>query len=270
METIIIATDFSAEAINAAKYIAKAVTGKSYRLVLYNLYNTSIHAQNARLSAMEIDKMFQTQKNKVNEKASTLSEMYHVEVVAHVVAGNFYDELVKCIQQFKAELVVMGMAERSVEQDLLGNTTTAAISMLKFPVLSIPLGAEYNGIKHILFACDIVRGVHKRVLDRVREVAADYNASVEVFHIREKSEEFTQQQDEKHPMEETLSGIQHTYKNVQSSEIIKAIRDEIVASETDLLIMVPYKYGFWDSMLHKSKTRAMASGSKVPLLSLPL
>ncbi|THF53333.1 universal stress protein [Flavobacterium supellecticarium] len=270
MKTIIIATDFSAEAINATKYIAKAITGKAYQLVLYNLYNTSIHAQNARLSAMEIDKMFQAQKNKVNEKASTLSEMYHVEVVAHVVAGNFYDELVKSIQQFNAELVVMGMAERSVEQDLLGNTTTAAISMLKFPVLSIPLGTEYNGIKHILFACDIVRGVHKTVLDRVREVAADYHASVEVFHIREKSEEFMQQQDEKYPMEETLSGIQHTYKNVQSSEIIKAIRDEIVASETDLLIMVPYKYGFWDSMLHKSKTRAMASGSKVPLLSLPL
>lgn len=270
MKTIIVATDFSAEAENAAKYIATAVAGKEYRIVLYHLYNTSIHAQNARLSAGEIDKMFQAKKTKVNEKAGVINEKYHVEVLSHIVPGNFYDELINCIQKYDAELVVMGMAERSIEQDILGNTTTAAISMLKFPVLSIPLGAEYKGIKHILFACDVIRGVHKMILDRVKEVASDYKATVEVFHIREKSEEIARSEEHNSTMEETLSDVHHTYKNVQSSEIIKAIRDEIEASQTDLLVMVPYKYGFWDSMLHKSKTRAMASGNKVPLLSLPL
>lgn len=264
------ATDFSDEANNAAKYIATAVSGKTYRIVLYHLYNTSIHAQNARLSAGEIDKMLQTKKTKVTEKANSLSEMFQVEVVPYVVSGNFYEELVNSIQLFNAELVVMGMAERSFEQDLLGNTTTAAISMLKFPVLSVPIGVEFNGFKHILFACDVVRGVHKKVLDKVKEVAADYNATVEVFHIREKSEELEQQEEQDNALTETLSGVDHTYKNVQSSEIIKAIRDEIELSQTDLLIMVPYKYGFWDSMIHKSKTRVMASGNKVPLLSLPL
>jgi hypothetical protein len=34
--------------------------------------------------------------------------------------------------------------------------------------------------------------------------------------------------------------------------------------------MMPNKYGFWGSLIHRSKTRIMASGSEIPLMSLPL
>ena len=224
MKTIIVATDFSAEADNAMLYAATAVSGKGYKLVLYNLYNTSIHALNARVSADEIDKILLSKKKKLAEVASLVSEVYHTETIPHLASGNFYEELVKCIELYNADMVVMGMAERSLEQDLLGNTTTAVINMLKFPVLSIPLGSEYKGSHHILFACDVVRGVHEKVLERVRSVAADFNASVEVFHVREKLEEIAESGEHNEAFDSKLSEVENTYKKVESSEIIKAIR----------------------------------------------
>ncbi|MFV0572463.1 MAG: universal stress protein, partial [Xanthomarina gelatinilytica] len=71
-------------------------------------------------------------------------------------------------------------------------------------------------------------------------------------------------------IKEGLSGIRYYFRNVASIQIIDAIHTEVKQMEADLLIMVPYKYGFWDSLVHRSKTRVMASESSVPLLSLPL
>jgi hypothetical protein len=68
---------------------------------------------------------------------------------------------------------------------------------------------------------------------------------------------------------EALSGISYYYKNIQSNKIIRAIQDEMKATQPDLLIMAPYTYGFWDSVVHRSKTRMMAAGINIPLLSLP-
>lgn len=269
MKTIIVATDFSAEADNAMTYAAAAAAEKGYKLVLYNLYNTSIHAQNARVSGSEIDQILAWRRNKHQEIANMISEIYHIATDVYFASGDFYKELLNCIQLHQADLVVMGMAEKSLEQDLLGNMTTEVINRLKFPILSIPLNAKYNGIKHILFACDISRGVHRVILNRVQEFAADFGATVEVFHVREKAEEISRDQ-ELALVDISLSDVEHFYKQVQSSEIIKAIELEIVASKTDMLIMVPYRHGFWYSLLRKSKTRVMASGNSVPLLSLPL
>lgn len=269
MKTIIIATDFSAEADNAMTYAAAAAAEKGYKLVLYNLYNTSIHAQNARISGSEIDQILEWRRNKHKEIAEMISEIYHIETEVYFASGNFYEELLNCIQLHQADLVVMGMAEKSLEQDLLGNMTTEVINRLKFPILSVPLNAKYNGIRHILFACDISRGIHRIILDPVHDFAADFDATVEIFHVRQKAEEIFKNQ-ELALLDTSLADVEHYYKQVQLSEIIKAIELEIVASKTDLLIMAPYRHGFWQSLMHKSKTRIMASGNSVPLLSLPL
>src|SRR5258706_4783474 len=67
-----------------------------------------------------------------------------------------------------------------------------------------------------------------------------------------------------------LAGITYSYKNVQSSSVIKEIKKEMIAFKAELLIMVPEEYRFWASVVHKSKTRMMAAGLGIPLLSIPL
>ncbi|WP_113662006.1 universal stress protein [Pedobacter nanyangensis] len=269
MKTIIVATDFSSEADHAMTYAAAAAAERGYKLVLYNLYNTSIHAMNARVSGSEMDKILTWRRDKLKEIADLISGIYHIKTDIHFASGDFYEELVGCIHLHRADLLVMGMPEKSLEQDLLGNTTTQVIDRLKFPTLSVPLQAQYKGIKHILFACDIARGVHAKILDDVKALAKDFGAKVEVFHVRQKAEDLANHE-ELALVDTSLAQVDHFYKQVQSSKIIKAIEDEIKASETDLLVMVPYRHGFWDSLLRKSKTRVMASGNSVPLLSLPL
>lgn len=268
MRKIIISTDFSAEAENATIYAAKAAAEHNYEVVLFTLYNVSAHVLNTRFSGQTIEDILNCERCKLEAKAQSISESYAVTVVPYFTSGSYYEEIEMCIKEHQADMIVMGMPQKTIEQDLLGNTTTTAINRLVTPIVAIPLGASYDGIKKILFACDIMRGVHKQTFDKVRFVASKFGAEVEIFHVTEKIEVLKTEHKEK--IDEAMNGVEYYYKNLTASEIVNAIRSEVVDTKADLLIMVPYKYGFWSSFVHKSKTRMMASGINVPLLSLPL
>ena len=158
------------------------------------------------------------------------------------------------------------MASRSIEQDIFGNTTTSVILKLKYPVLAVPRTAVYDGINSILFACEDLKKVEEPVREKIKNLARQLNAELEVFHVENKPER--EKADRENEVAE-FEGIRCSYKNYPSDNIIKAIEEEIKNLDAKLLIMIPQRHGFWESIIHKSKTRMMASGLSIPLLSIP-
>lgn len=47
------------------------------------------------------------------------------------------------------------------------------------------------------------------------------------------------------------------------------IEEEINLIDADMLIMIPHRYNFIQSLFHRSKISIMASGNKIPLLAIP-
>jgi len=270
MKKIIIASDYSVQADNAADFAGAMAAEQGHELILFNYSEISIHALNARVSSSVIDDMLQMYQTNLSEAARALNNKYNVKVTPHLATGNFYEGLVACIDQWGADMVVMGMADKSIEQDLLGNVTTFTIHKLPFPVLAIPVTAHYQGIHKILFACDMEKGVDNEVLENVHAIAAAFGAAVEVFYVNDNVEALPEMEAAEHAaIDKTFTGIDYYYKNIHSVKIIDAIQHEINETNADLLIMAPYKYRFWDGVVHRSKTRMMASGNNVPLLCLP-
>lgn len=274
MKTFIIPTDFSPEAENALEY-ACAVAGVLHaRLILFNSYSFPVHASNARLSAASMASLEEHNKELLQERAARLSAQYNIEIsYEYGLMVEVSEELDKIVEKYRGDMVIMGMAPKSLAQELFGNTTTTVIMKQKYPVLAVPLGSTYNRVRRILFACDDMEKVPKNILDRIREIAATLEAEVEVFHVRTKAN--TRGVDADIPsssraIDEGLEGISYYYKNVESTAVIAEIEKEIKNLQADLLIMMPRKYGFWDSFAHRSKTRIMASNNDVPLLSIPV
>lgn len=274
MKVILVATDFSKEAENAVEYAAAAAQVAGARLVLFHLYKLSVHAMNSRLGPGSFDDLYKASRKRLEDRAAELSGRYSIRAEADWHKDDFYTELKQSIMYFNADILVLGMAEKSLEQDMLGNTTTAVIHRLRFPVLAVPYGVKFEGIKTILFAADILRGVHLQVLEKVKEVAADFGAEqVEIFHVSDKVREIETAgigASTESAFGEGVNGVSYFYKNVESNAVISEIQKELTEIKADMLIMVPNRYGFWGSLIHRSKTRIMASGSDVPLLSLPI
>lgn len=274
MNVIIVATDFSKEAENAVEYAAAAAKVVGAKVVLFHLYKLSVHAMNSRLGPSAFDDLYVASRNKLSERAKEISQKYNIRAEGDWHKDDFYLELKQSIAHFQADILVLGMADKSLEQDMLGNTTTSVINRLQFPVLAVPYGAKFEGIKTILFAADILRGVHKLVLNKVKEVASDFGAEhVEIFHVSDRVKEIEKEgikASTESMFGEGSNDIKYLYKNVESNAVIEEVQKEIKEINADMLIMVPNKYGFWGSLIHRSKTRIMASGTEVPLMSLPI
>ena len=175
------------------------------------------------------------------------------------------EELQQIIEQSQAALVVMGMAERTFEQDLLGNTTTSVIKNLNIPVLAVPSNARFKDAKKILFACDALSFSSAKKHSWFMQIAKTLKAEVKFFSVNEKVEYLIEEQENI----EAFENVKFVYKSVRSSSVVNEIKHEINTNGADILVMVPQKYGFWDSLVHVSKTRIMAAGLDIPLLSIP-
>lgn len=274
MKIFIVPTDFSQEAENALEYACAAAKNIGAKVVVFNSYSFPIHASNARLPASSMRDLEEQNKKILENRTKQLSQNYGIEVdYEYGLMTEVTEELDNLMVKYKGDAVIMGMAPRSLAQDLFGNTTTSVILKQKYPVLAVPLGSTYKGFRRILFACDNPRDVPQHILAKIREIASALDAEVEIFHVQAKVDKISHNEravPNPSTVEEGLEGITYYYKDVESGAVIKEIEKEVKILEADLLIMMPKKYGFWDSLIHRSKTRIMASNNAVPLLSIPL
>lgn len=271
MKTLIVATDFSNEAENAVEYACAAAQQLNTNVVLFNSFSIPLHAANARLSASAFAELLENNRILLKNRASVLSKKYAIQVDYESSFLQLNEELESLFSKYDAAMVVMGTAAQSLGQELFGSSNTSAILKLKRPVLAVPLNATFKPIKKILFACDVLRGVNIKILQEVKMFAHAMGAEVELFHVQNKLRTLGESKQLKHKadeIKEELTGVAHSFKPIESDMVIEEIKNEINQINADLLIMVPQRYGFWESLVHRSKTRTMASLSEIPLLSI--
>lgn len=273
MKTIIVATDLSKDANNALEFAASLAKCIDAKIVLYNSFMLPTHAANTLIPASGIEKMLESNNASLQYAALRISCTYDIKTEWVSNLGNVEEELDAQVKKYNADLVVLGMRGNSLDQKLFGNTTTSVIRHARYPVLVIPQNVQFKGIHRILFACDNNCKFAFRTLKMLNEVASDLNAEVQVLHV-EKARKMAEEPalaeaSVTAEIEDNLTGVNHTYRDMDGYGVVKGIERGVEDFNADLLVMVPQKYGFWDSLTHQSKTCAMAARSKVPLLSIP-
>lgn len=145
--TIIAATNFSAIANNAVTYAAGLAKSANARLILFNSFQLGIHSANSHISAEAMQKQLDKASERLQTLGKDIASLFNIEVSCFCSYSFLEEELSSLIEINNAELVVMGMAERSFEQELMGNSTTSVIKNLNTPVLAVPFNARFQNIK---------------------------------------------------------------------------------------------------------------------------
>lgn len=270
MKQILVATNFSKEAENALHYGAALASEYKYEITLFYLQNISIHTQNAQLSADNFETNIKRNQKKLADKALEISAKYSIEVLPYYTTGDFCEELEHCTSDKKIDLVVLGLAQKTLEQEVLGNTTSKILHKLKFPTLSIPLGAKYKGISNVILADDMNQDFNLNIDKNIFELIRHLESKIEIFHVSEKVKEVNANKSDIMAIIEADKEFDTImYKDMVSSEVIQSIKEEILLLKADLLIMFPHNYDFWNSLIHRSKTNMMLSNIDIPLLAIP-
>ncbi|URM35568.1 universal stress protein [Flavobacterium anhuiense] len=270
--TIIAATNFSDIANNAVAYAAGLAKATGAKLVLFNSFSLSVHSANSHITADAMQKQIDRAISKLENVAKEIADSFQIQTAAICTYSFLEDELPRIIKETNADAVVMGMAERSFEQELLGNSTTTAIKNLQIPVLAVPQAARFVNIKKVLYACDSLSFSAIKKFSWIKNTLGGFGAEIEFFTVDDKLDDLKEEQQRilmNSNIEKEFEDVKYLYKTVRSNAVINEIRKEIKNYEADLLIMVPQKYGFWDSLVHRSKTRILAAGLDIPLLSFP-
>ncbi|ODS90516.1 MAG: universal stress protein UspA [Chryseobacterium sp. SCN 40-13] len=270
--TIIAATNFSAIAENAVLYAAGLAKTVGAKLLLFNSFSLPVHSANSHITSDGIQKLIDNTTNKLKRQAETLAQQFGIETTVFCSYSFLEEQLVLLLKETNAQLLVMGMAERSLEQTLIGNSTTSAIKNINIPILAVPLKAHFEAARKILFACDTFKEVPLKKLSWLWEATKLIDGEIEVFNVTEKIDNLKASDAPalaKNIAESEFQDVRYLYKSVRSNAVIAEIEKEIRNFDADILVMIPQKYGFWDSLIHRSKTGIMASGLNIPLPSLP-
>ena len=271
MKTIIVATNYSNEANNAVNYGAELASHLNSKLILFNSFELSVHASNALLPGSSIRKLIAENNDRLKNIAHDLSVKYGITVDYISRTSDLMEELDFQVKRLNAGLVVMGM--KDVHSGFVPFSSTAnAIHHAKFPILTVPEDVCFEGLSKILFAfnTDCIEEANK--LPVLMDFAAHFKAEIQVCHVEKSMQPAINEVSENgfsFNTEAILSKTEHSYKEVNDENVLRGIENLIKNWGSDLLVMVPHKYGFWESIWHKSKTIQMAKRTRIPLLTLP-
>ncbi len=271
MKTLIVATDFSQDANIALEYAASLAKVIDAKVIIYNSYMLPAHAANAVIPSEAVEKLLSSNQTRLEQLACRIANRYRIETDWACSMGDICFELDAQVEKYQADAVVMGMRGNSIDQKLFGNITTTVIRHARFPVLVVPKEVSFTSIERILFACDLNCRFSLQTLKMLNEVAHMLNAQVQVLHVEsvKKEKQLVLAGEPMNDIDMHLEGVDHDYKDIEGQSIIKGIETGMKEFQADMLVMVPQRYGFWNSLIHKSKTCEMAARTKVPLLSIP-
>jgi nucleotide-binding universal stress UspA family protein len=277
MEAIIVPTDFSPNAYNAAQYaIALAADLKATRLIIYNAFQPYV-PEDPELSMiplqMDINEFQDLSMNgllKMKEKLepgvpSTLQVEYESEYnIARV-------GIVDACEKYNAELIVMGIsgAETKLEESLIGSTAVDVSRLSHKPVIIVPESASYTGIKKILMVVDFKKVEQTTPVDEIKKILDVTQAHLDVLHVAVNDNDAEKDLiEEKKLFDSFFASYDVTYHFIKGDNFTDVVNAFAIGNKSDIIIVIPKKHGLLEHIFKRSHSKALAFHSDLPVLNI--
>lgn len=272
MNTILVPTDFSIAAKNAATYaikFAKQVNCK--KIVLYNAYQAPIitDANMAVVDAVDIDDLKKiSENNLVDFKESLKEESESIELETLCEYGSVTLDINDVCKNTGAEIIVMGVTGiGKVAESLIGSFAIDVARKANVPVIVVPPDAGFTAIEEIMLACDFSKVVESTPVTPIKKILNETKAKLFVVNIDHNNKHNNANTTFESLMLDTLlQGYNPEYHFLDNEDFVAAINKFALEKQVDLIITIPKKMGWFDGLFHKSHTKALAFHSHVPLM----
>lgn len=277
MKTILVPTDFSKCAYNAAKYAVELAKATKAKIILLHIYPVPIPPQEMYISPVLISDLYEVSMERLKKMADfelTLNqEESDLEIQCEARAGLVVDEIIDAAEKYKSEIIVMGTQGASgvITQFILGSNTAKVIAKASRPVFAVPENAKYLGLKRIVFASDFHEIKNNFSLDFLVKIALLFKSEILIFSVRENENEIptVTQAIEGLNLDKTFDRFSHSFHTAVSGDIADAIDKFTSTHNSDLLVTIPQKHNFLELIFNKSITRNLVFHTQIPMLTLP-
>lgn len=282
MKTILIPTDFSANATHAAEYGYQLAKHIKSNVILCNAFVIPVEMPQASMVAWpmyEYDEIVQSCADDVKALKENLEKSnptgFHPVVKCMNEAGALQDVITEMVAKHNIGLIVMGTHGASgLSGFILGNHSRRMIDFATKPLLLVPPDAKHFHVKKIAFATDLAN--IDKDLDAIFELIAyakPLNAEILLTYVDDKK--YYTEEYEKHK-KQILTDLSNKanypliyYRMVKSHSAESGLDWLCKHGEVDVLAMVHRPQNFLDVLLKGSHTKKMAGHISIPLLVFP-
>ncbi|CCH52642.1 UspA domain protein [Fibrisoma limi BUZ 3] len=271
MKRIVLATDFSANANNAARYAVRLARDSQATLVLLHAYH---YPPENPLKAGDFPLSIQLMREQSEKAMKRLGADLHayaggpVTIQSVLKEGYTLPSIQQTIRNMKADLLIMstvGTAPQSAQ--LFGSIATDMIPVTTVPLLLIPPGVTYAPVKNIVLGVDLNTPPDVVAFDAAIRLVGRLGGVVNVLCINDQPEA-PAIRERAGNIRHLLRDVPHTLSIQAGDEVFEALLGFAHTSKADLIMMLPQVHGWFSRLFNEGETQRVARLTDIPLLAV--
>ncbi len=284
MRTIVVPTDYSQSATNAAFYALHLAAALKSNLHLCHAFGIPVESPLLGQTAWalyEYPALQEENSKELRKLGKVLEEkskaLWGVEAFPfhpafyYVCEGRDVDQVINDVaEENKALLIVMGINGAGLlTRFLFGSNSIKMIKNTKYPLLLIPQKYKYKGLTKIAFATDLNKR-NKKIVQSLLNFAKYFDAELLITYVLQSNNEVIQDRKYEHAKEEFLKDLEGRFcYNCIYSENIDYGLDILKNKDIDMLIMGHHYRGFFENFTQNSHAIRQAGELEIPLMIIP-
>ena len=275
MKKILIPTDFSATAYNAAIFgLNVARVTNAEQVILFNAFQTPVNVgpdpMVSTIEAFDFDS--------IKKDALSSLEIFKQNIAVHNTGKVDIKLLAEsCILSVDIDsiatvndidLIIMGITGSStIAETFVGSNTLQVSRNTNTPLLIVPPDATFRPLQNILLVSDYNDVENTTPVAAISRMLDETNANLFVLNV---DEEYKDDEVRKSKAIEALSAMFLKYTpefyTGSNSDFVESVNEFIELKGVDLAVVVPKKYGFPENLLHQSYSKSLAFHTHIPLM----
>lgn len=279
MKTILVPVDFSKTSDHAAKYALRiAQQIQNCRILLLHVvrvgyYETILPSVDyTQYGDEDIQKMHRSFVKKLHclkDKLLSLSGK-QVPVDISLEEGSLLATINETNRSEDPWLVVIGSNGRNDMSDkVLGYNTIKIARTSTRPVLVVPPTALFKPVEKLILACDFRKITELIPVESLKNIIHILHAKLEVLNVNPKGAQLKEDvAGEQKLLSQMLEGVDHEFQFTENKNVAEGILEYAKHSRAEIIISLPRKYSFFESILHDSVSARLTFRSDKPVLLL--
>ena len=277
MKQFLFPTDFSESSKNAFKYAIALARKMDAQIKVVHCFAPAFDpnqplvieplAENQRLVEERLKQFIQLYPNEMVDE-----DLLRVHRESSGMMGFPVEEIVRLTINEPIDMVIMATRTNHGLLDRLFGTVSAAVSQhAHCPVLLIPNGVSYEPLNHILYATN-VEALEDALVDQLVSFASLFGSTIHFVHVEQEdtvpiaiTDQLMQQL-----FKEKAPSLAFEFVRIQEERIVDGLLQYVDSQPINLVSIGTKHRSFWERILHKSQTKAMALKTKKPLLVIHL
>ncbi|HZY39609.1 MAG TPA: universal stress protein [Mucilaginibacter sp.] len=282
MKNILVLTDFSKNAGDAAEFALKLGSKLQANLLLFNTYvtNAAVPFVGEPWEAEDLIWGEDDSNDNLNKTAMQLKSVaaqfaeadYKPAIYCDNGEGKLGTIISDIIHRQKIELVVTGARSSNPDDDnLFGSDLSSVIQKATRPIIVVPSKLDPDGLKKVVFATAFDKADMKAIhyLVKLGEVL---KFELDIIHIAQPDQAGKTRTKKERALEEQVTRLNYPkviYHEVKGDDVAENILRIYDDSKGDVLALMHHQNSLIARLFHQSVTKKLLDNQELPLLIFP-